>query len=234
MISAMKTPKKTFLKSILAVALFSSTAAFAAGNAISGQVMIINNMANVDSNTNSPGASQSSFQVSVSDTTGVCSTSKINYNGYVVVPWYSSGTHSGSHCVGAPVSIKITPAIGTVSGIATAIYDAAVMIAPDTSPTTTTLNAPTPGTVVCGMSLCTTSYENMAVIITGDGNPSTAAAGTATTWQSLASVVPVFDAGNGALQSTGVFGLLAVIDLKAEELMRKYGYTPHTGGLASK
>ena len=89
MISDMKTTK-TFLKSILAVALFSSTT-FAAGNAISGQVMLINNMGNVDSNTNSPGASQSAFQVSLSDTTGICSTTKINYNGYVVVPWYSSG-----------------------------------------------------------------------------------------------------------------------------------------------
>lgn len=231
MISDMKTTK-TLLKSILAVALFSSTTVFAAGNAISGQVMIINNMGNVDSNTNSPGASQSAFQVSVSDTTGICSTAKLNYNGYVVVPWYSSGTHSGSHCVGAPVSIKVTPAIGTVSGIATAIYDSAVMTAPDTSPTTTTLNAPTPGTVVCGVSLCTTSYENMAVILTGDGNPSTAAAATTATWQSLAGAIPVFDAGNGALLSTGVFGLLAVIDLKAEELMKKYGYKPHTGGQA--
>ncbi|WP_058534630.1 hypothetical protein [Legionella saoudiensis] len=230
----MKITKKNFLKSILAVALFSSPTAFAAGNAISGQVMIINNMGNVDSNTNSPGASQSAFQVSVSDTSGVCSTAKINYNGYVVVPWFSSGTHSSSHCVGAPVSIKVTPAIGTVSGITTAIYDSAVIAAPDTSPTATILNAPTPGTVVCGVSICSTSYENMAVIITGDGNPSSAAPATATTWQSLAGMVPVFDSGNGALQSTGVFGLLAVMDLKAEELMKKYGLKPHTGGQAPK
>ena len=71
----------------------------------------------------------------------------------------------------------------------------------------------------------------MAVIITGDGNPASAAAATGSTWQSLAAVVPVFNTGNGALDTTGVFGLIAVMDVKAEELMRKYGYAPHKGGL---
>jgi hypothetical protein len=226
--------KKTFLKSTIVVALFSSSAAFSSGNAINGQLMIINNMGDVNSSNNSPGATESSFQVTVSDTTGVCSTTKLKYNGYVVVPWYSTGVHSSSHCVGAPVSIQVTSIIGTVGGVTTAIYDSAVVSAPDTSPTAATLNAPTPGTVFCGAGTCTTSYENMAVIITGDGNPSSAATASGSTWQSLAGVVPTFNSGNGALETTGVFGLLAAIDFKAEELMKQYGYAPHKGGLLSE
>lgn len=229
----MKTIKKTFLKSAIAVALFSAGAAFATGNAISGQLMVINNMADVDSNTNSPGASESSFQVTVSDTTGVCNTTKLQYNGYVVVPWASSGTHSASHCVGAPVSITVTPTVETVGGLTSAIYDASVHSVPDKTPATTTLNAPTTGTVFCGANTCTTTYENMAVIITGDGNPSSAAAATGSAWQSLAGVAPTFSTNNGSLATTGVFGLLAVMDIKAEKLMRRYGTAPHKGGLVS-
>ncbi|EHL32163.1 hypothetical protein [Legionella drancourtii] len=229
----METIKKNFLKSTIAMALFSSSVAFAGGNAISGQLMIVNNMGDVDSTSNSPGATQSSFQVTVSDTTGVCSTTKLNYNGYIVVQWYSTGAHSSSHCVGAPVSIKVTPILGTIGGISTAIYDSIAVSAPDTSPTAATLSAPTPGSVFCGASTCTTSYENMAVIITGDGNPSTAASATGSAWQSLAATKPIFDTGNGALKTTGVFGLLAVMDFKAEKLMRQYSYAPHKGGLVS-
>lgn len=230
----METIKKNFLKSAVVMALFSSSVAFAGGNAISGQLMIINNMADVDSTKNTPGATQSSLQVTVSDTTGPCNTTKLNYNGYVVVQWYSTGAHSSSHCVGAPVSIQVTPIVGTIGGVSTAIYDSIAVSAPDTSPTTATLSAPTPGSVFCGANTCTTSYENMAVIITGDGNPSTAVSATGSTWQSLAAIVPTFDTGNGALKTTGVFGLLAVIDFKAEQLMRQYRYAPHKGGLLSE
>ena len=233
MILDMKTIKKNLLKSTIALALFSSSAAFATGNAISGQLLIINNMGDVDSTTNTPGASQSSFQVTVTDTTGVCSTTKLKYSGYVVVPWFSTGAHSSSHCVGAPVSIAITPSTEIVGGISTAVYDATVVTVPDNSPATTTLNAPTTGTVFCGYSTCTTSYENMAVIITGDGNPASSAAATGSSWQSLAGVAPTFHTSNGSLATTGVFGLLAVMDIKAEQMMRQYGYAPHKGGLLS-
>lgn len=229
----MKTIKKTVLKLAIFMNLFSCGATFASGNAISGQLMIINNMGDVDSNSNSPGATQSAFQVSVSDTTGVCSTTLLKYSGYVVVPWYSTGAHSTSHCVGAPVSIQVTPKVGTIGGISTAIYDSTVVAAPDPSPASVTLNAPTPGSVFCGSGSCTTSYENMAIIITGDGNPSSPVTASGTAWQSLAGAVPTFDSGNGSLLSTGVFGLLGVIDLKAEKLMRQYGNIPHKGGLVS-
>ncbi len=234
MILKMETIKTTFLPLIITVALSSSGAAFASGNAISGQLMIVNNMGNVDSTSNSPGAAQSSFQVAVSDTTGVCHTTKLNYNGYVVVPWYSTGAHGSSHCVGAPVSIKITPIVGTVGGYSTVVYDSLVVAAPDASPTPATLSAPTPGVVFCGSGTCTTSYENMVVIITGDGSPASAVSASGSAWQSLAAAVPTFDPTNGALETTGVFGLLAVMDLKAENLMRQYGYAPHQGGLVSE
>lgn len=229
----MKTINKTLLKSTIALALFSSTAVYATGNAISGQLMIINNMADVDSNTNTPGETESSFKVTVSDTTGVCSTTTLKYSGYVVVQWYSSGAHSGTHCVGAPQSITVTPIVGTIGSMNTAIYDSSVVSAPDSAPTTTTLNAPTTGTVFCGSSTCTTSYENMAVIITGDGNPSIAATANGSAWQSLAAVAPTFNSSNGALSTTGVYGLLAVMDFKAEQLMKRYGSAPHKGGLVS-
>ncbi|MFT4060285.1 MAG: hypothetical protein QM652_12140 [Legionella sp.] len=215
------------------LALLSSSTAFAGGNAISGQLMIINNMGNVDSNNNSSGASQSSFQVTVSDTIGICSTTKLNYGGYVVVQWYATGIHSSSHCVGAPVSINVAPTIAVVGGVSTAIYDSMAVLVPDTSPTAVTLNAPTPGSVFCGAATCTTSYENMVVIITGDGNPSIATAATGSTWQSLAAATPIFDSSNGTLKTTGVFGLLAVMDLKAEKMMKQYGYASHKGGLLS-
>lgn len=231
MVLGMDTIKKTCLKSAIVVALFSSSVAVASGNAISGQLMIINNMADIDSTDNSPGATQSAFQVTVSDNTGVCNTTKLNYNGYIVVQWHSTGTHSSSYCLGAPVSIGVTTIPVTIGGVFTVIYDSTAVAAPDKTPTTATLNAPTTGTVFCGSSTCTTSYENMAVIITGDGNPSSAASASGTAWQSLAAAVPAFNAGNGSLTTTGIFGLIAVIDLKAEKLMRQYGYAPHKGGM---
>lgn len=226
--------KKGIISTSMLVSLLCCGSSFASGNAISGQLMIINNMGNVNSASNIPGASASSFTVSVNDSTGTpCHTAGLVYNGYVVIQWYATGLHSSSYCVGAPTSIVITTLKKIVGGVSTAVYDstASGVPIPDVSPTPATLSAPTPGSATCGAFVCSTSYENMAVIITGDGTPSSPVAASSTSWESLGASVPSFDATSGFLTGVGVFGLLGVMDLKAEALMRQYGLTPHRGGL---
>lgn len=213
----MEATKRKFLKSTLAVALFASSAAFAVGPT-SGQLVIINSLGNVVSATGNVGASASSFSVVVSDATGPCSTTaSVAYNGTVTVKWSATATHSTTSCTGIS-SVAVTPIKATVGTISTIIYD---------SVTSTTVPATT-ATAAITFTPPTTVYENMALIINGNGTPGSAVTASATAWGVGAASAPVFNAGNGALTTVGVPGAIGAYGLKAERMMNRFEIAPHS------
>lgn len=211
----MEATKRTFLKSTLAIALLTSGAAFATGPT-SGQIVIVNSLGNVVPSTGSPGASASSMSVVVSDNTGPCSTTaNLAYNGTVIVKWATSATHSATSCTNIS-SVAVTPLKTTIGTLTTIAYD---------SVTSTTIPAAT-ATAAITFTAPTTVYENMALIVNGNGTPASAVTAGATIWGVGAASAPVFDTGNGALTTVGVPGALGTYGLKAERLMRRFGVIP--------
>ncbi|MFT4059159.1 MAG: hypothetical protein QM652_06380 [Legionella sp.] len=205
----------TFLKSTIAVALFASSTVFAA-NATSGQLVIINSLGNVPP-TGNAGSSASSVSVVVSDSTGPCSTTAtLAYMGTLTVKWSSTATHSATSCTGI-TSVAVTPLKTTVGSISTIVYD---------SVTTTTIPATT-ATAPITYTPPTAAYPNITLTIRGDGIPAATATASATAWGIVAAAAPVFDAGNGSLDTVGIPGGSGSVGLKAESLMRSYAIIPH-------
>jgi hypothetical protein len=209
--------ERTFLKSTIAVALLASGAAFATGPT-SGQLMIINSLGNVVAATGNSGATASSVSVVVSDATGPCSTTaSLAYNGTVLVKWNASATHSTTSCTSI-ASIAVTPLKTTVGSISTIVYD---------SVNSTTVPATT-ATAAISYTPPTTAYENLALIINGAGTPTTATTAAATVWGIGVASTPVFNTGNGALDTVGVPGGAGTYGFKAERLMRSYAVIPYS------
>lgn len=191
-----------------------------------GQLVIINSLGNVANGTTSPGATASSVSVVVSDATGPCSTTaSLAFNGTVTVKWSTTGTHSTTNCVVTPgtgiTSIAVTPLKTTIGTVSTIAYD---------SVNTTTVPATT-ATSAITFAAPTQGYENMAVVINGNGTPSSPAAATATAWGNPTGATtqpqaPVFDTGNGALTQVGIPGVQGANGFKAERLMRRHGILP--------
>ncbi|KTC79320.1 hypothetical protein [Legionella cherrii] len=209
--------KHTFLKSTLAVALFATSSAFAAG-VTSGQLVIINGLGNVDSTSGNAGSTASSISVVVSDSTGPCSTTAtVAYNGTVTVKWSASNTHSSTSCTGIS-SVAVTPLKTSIGTVSTVVYDSVTTTTvPATTATATTFTPPT------------TAYANLALIVTGTGNPSAAVTASATAWGVGAASAPVFDTANGALTTVGVPGASGTYGVRAEEIMRHFAILPFLG-----
>lgn len=207
--------KYTFVKSTLVIALFASSSAFAAG-ATSGQLVIINGLSNVDATSGNAGSTASAISVVVSDSTGPCSTTAtVAYNGTVTVKWSASNTHSSTSCTGIS-SVAITPLKTTIGTISTIVYD---------NVSTTTVPATT-ATGPITYTPPTTTYGNLALIVTGTGNPSSAVTASATSWGIGAATAPVFDTNNGSLTTVGVPGASGTYGIRAEEIMRHYAIQP--------
>ncbi len=205
-----------FLRSTLAIATLSLTGAVCSYAAVtSGQLVIINGLAN-PSTTGTIGNTASSISVVVSDATGPCSTTAlVAYDGTVVVKWATSATHSTTTCTGIS-SVAITPIKTTVGSVSTIVYD---------SVSTTTVPATT-ATAAITYTPPTTAYANLALIVTGAGLPASAVTASATVWGVGAASAPVFNAGNGALATVGVPGGSGAAGFKAEKIMRRYAITP--------
>ncbi len=214
--------KHTFLKSTLALALFASGSAFAAG-ATSGQLVIINGLGNVDSSSGNAGSTTSSISVVVSDSTGTCNTtSTVLYDGTVIVKWSASNTHSTNSCTDIS-SVAIKPLKTNIGSVSTLVYDASAATPVGTTTATAAITYTPP----------TTAYANLALVITGTGTPSTAVTASATAWGVGAASAPVFDTSNGALTTLGVPGANGTYGIKAAEIMRHYAILPHSD-VASK
>ncbi|CEG56743.1 hypothetical protein [Legionella fallonii] len=208
--------KHRFLRPALTIALLGLAGAVYSYTAVSsGQLVIVNGLAN-PSTTGSIGNTASSISVVVSDSSGPCSTTAlVAYNGTVVVKWASSATHSATSCTGI-TSVAVTPIKTTVGGISTIVYD---------SVSTTTVPATT-ATAAITYTPPTTAYANLALIVTGAGVPASAVTASATVWGVGAASAPVFNAGNGALATVGVPGGSGAAGFKAEKIMRRYAVTP--------
>ncbi len=214
MVFNMEATKNTFLKSTIAVALLASGAAFAAAPN-SGQLVIVNGLANVSSGT--VGASASSVSVVVSDATGPCSTTaSVAYGGTVVVKWATANTHSATSCTDI-TSVAVTPLKQTVGTLSTIIYD---------SVTSTTIPAAT-ATAAISFTAPTTAYANMALVVNGNGVPAAPVVASATAWGVGTAAAPTFAAANGALTAPGVPGAVGAYGLKAEKIMRRYAVVPY-------
>ncbi|MDI1351233.1 MAG: hypothetical protein PSV35_00445 [bacterium] len=173
----------------------------------SGQLVVVNSLG--VSGSNGLGASASSIQVQVNDSTGVCSTSTVAYGGVTTVTWATANTHSASKCTNI-VSVDVT-AIKTNSGVVQ--YDSTANATPPAVATAaTTFTAPT------------TANANLTLVVTG--NASAATTGSATVWGSALGVAPVYATTNGSLSTTGIMGSVGVTGLKAATIMLKYGILP--------
>lgn len=191
-----------------------------------GQLVIINSLGNVANGTTSAGATASSVSVVVSDGVGPCATiASIAFGGTATVKWSTTGTHTTTKCVVTPgsgiTSIDVKPLKTTIGTISTIAYD---------SVNTTTIPAAT-ATGAITFTAPTQGYQNMAVVINGNGTPSSPAAATATAWGNPTGATtqpqaPIFDTGNGALATVGVPGVQGANGFKAERLMRRHGVLP--------
>lgn len=216
----MNTTKNTLLKSIAFLTLLASGTIFAA-SPDTGQLVIVNNLANVTSAGNA-GITQSSIKIEVYDTadsTQPCTTvANLPYHGVTIVRWSAIGVHRSTFCTGtgsgtaAIYQVNITPLPKTIGRTAQIIYDA-------TTNTPQAIASPitfTPPTVV---------YGNIALVINGNGTPNTMSGQIAdqTHWGfTVNPTTPVFDPGNGAVLITGIPGASGAYGLKAEKLLRKF------------
>ena len=211
----MEATKRSVLTSTLALALFSSSAALAAGPT-SGQLVVINGLGNVVSSTGNSGSTASAVSVVVSDATGPCSTSaNVAFNGTVTVKWNAKATHSASSCTDI-TSVAITPLKTLVGSTSTIVYDA----------TTTTAVPATTATSAITFTAPTTAYTNLVLVVNGSGVPASAVTASSTAWGVGAAIVPAFNVDNGALETVGVPGAVGAYGLKAETLMRRVAVLP--------
>lgn len=196
------------LRPTFMVALLGLAAPVLASNPTSGQLIIVNGVANVvNGNT---GSTASAVNVQVSDSTGVCSTTaSLAYKGTVTVNWATSNTHGASSCTN--ISSVAVSALKTSAG--TVQYDSTANATPPATATAaTTFTAPS------------TPITNLALIVTGSTSPASTASGTA--WGSAVGVAPVYSTGNGALTTTGIMGSVGSEGLKAEAVMHRFGVAP--------
>jgi len=182
------------------------TVAFAS-NPTSGQLVVINGLANVVNG--GTGGTASSVKVIVNDATGPCSTTaSIAYKGTVTVAWNAANTHSTTSCTGI-TSVEVS-ALKTTS---TVQYDSTANATPPAVATAaTTFTAPT------------TPITNLTLIVTGGASAATT--GSATVWGSALGVKPIYDTNNGALTTTGIMGSVGASGLKAEQVMRRFAIKP--------
>lgn len=216
----MKTIKNTSLKSIIFTTLLASKAVFAVSPA-SGQLIIVNNLSNVTSAGNA-GSTESGIKVEVYDTANSiqpCTTVTLPYNGVTIVRWFAIGVHSSTSCAGTGIGsaaishVNITPLARVIGNTAQVVYDAAPHL-PQTKASPITFTPPT------------FIYENIALVISGNGSPSTTSGQTAdqTHWGfTINPATPIFDAGNGAIAITGVPGVEGAYGVTAGKLLKRYG-----------
>jgi hypothetical protein len=206
--------KSKILKSGLALAILASSSAFATG-VTSGQLVIVNGLGNVDT-TGHVGSTASSVSVVVSDSTGPCSTTTtLTYNGTVIVKWAASNTHSATACTNI-ASVAVTPLKTTIGTMSTIVYDSVSSTAVPATAATAAVTFTPP----------TTSYVNLALIVTGTGSPSSAITASSSAWGVGAASAPVFDAASGSLTTVGVPGASGSYGINAEQIMRQFAVLP--------
>jgi hypothetical protein len=204
------------LRSIILIGLLITAETLFATMAVSsGQLLIINSLANV-SVSGTTGNTASKFSLVVSDSVGPCSTTAlVPYNGTVTVTWASSNTHSSSVCTSI-ASVAVTPLSTSIGAVTSIVYDSSSStIIPATHATTAITYTPP-----------TTVYANLSLIISGTGVPSSPVTASSTTWGIGAASAPVFNTGNGSLSTIGVPGGTGSGGLKAQKIMSKYSITP--------
>jgi hypothetical protein len=201
------TTSQKFLRRTLMVALLGLSAPLFASNPTSGQIVIVNGVANVVSG--GTGSTASAVKVVVNDATGACYTNtSLAYKGSVTVTWAASNTHGAASCTGI-TSVDVS----ALSTGKTVQYDSGVNSTPPATATAaTTFTAPT------------TPITNLALIVTGSSSAATT--GSATVWGSAAGATPVYNIANGALTSTGIMTSVGSAGLKAERVMTHFGVTP--------
>jgi hypothetical protein len=196
-----------FLRSTLMVALLGIGAPLFASNPTSGQLVIINGLANIVNG--SAGETASAIKVVVNDSTGPCSTTaSVAYKGTVTVSWAASNTHSATSCTNI-TSVDVS-ALKTVTVVQ---YDSTANSTP-----------PAVATAATNFVAPTTPITNLSLIVTGGASPATT--GSATVWGAALGVKPVYDTNNGSLTTTGIMGGVGAAGLKAEAIMRRYAITP--------
>ena len=205
-----------FLRSALLLALLApGEHLFATLAVTSGQLLVVNSLANVSSN-GSTGNTASIFSLVVSDATGPCSTTSIvPYNGTITVKWSNLSTHSSTVCTSI-ASVAVTPLATTIGSVHSIVYDST---SSTTVPATTATSAIT-------YTPPTTVYANLSLIVSGTGVPSSPVTATSTAWGIGAASSPIFNTGNGSLSTVGVPGGTGSGGLKAEKIMDKYSITP--------
>ncbi|MDR3502125.1 MAG: hypothetical protein P4L79_06030 [Legionella sp.] len=199
----------------LAIALTFLASEPAFSSITSGQITIINGLANETGL--GPGTTASRINVQVSDVTGFCATTRtVNYNGSTVVKWDATKAHSTSQCTGI-VSVKVTPLQNHVGIVNTIVYDTttSTTVPALTASGATTYTAPT------------NPISNLVLLVTGSGNPSSNQAVSGTAWGINAASTPIFDIKNGALTTVGVPGGMGMAGFQAEQTARLYGVIPY-------
>ncbi len=177
-----------------------------ASDPTSGILVVINAIGNVVDG--SPGATASSANVVVNDTTGPCSTTKLSYGGIATITWNAANVHSATKCTDI-VSVDVT-ALKTISVVQ---YDSTANATP-----------PAVATAPTNFVAPTTAITNLALIITGGASAATT--GSATVWGSPLGVKPIYDTENGSLSTTGTMGSVGSAGFKAMSVMLQHGIKP--------
>jgi len=213
-----------FLSSALMVGLLASSSVFAMSSApTNGQLIVINELANSNNVTGTGvvGATASSVSVSVfaiGSVTACAGPTTLAYNGTMVVTW-ATGATKGCTSIG---TVQVTP-LKTV-GLGTVVYDATATAPAATAGGSVTFTAPT---TITGLTGATVTPANFALMILGNGLPSTTAAMTGGWTTPIAALTPIFDISNGSLSTTGIVGASGAAGIKAERIMRRFGVTPN-------
>ncbi|WP_415072321.1 hypothetical protein [Legionella sp.] len=154
------------------------------------------------------------------DNTHPCTTvANLPYNGVTIVKWSAVGVHRPTFCTGtglgtaAIYQVKITPLPKIIGHSSQVVYDA-------------TTNTPQAMASPIIFTPPTTVYENIALVINGNGTPNTTTGQIAdqTHWGfTVNPTIPIFDTGNGAVLITGIPGAVGAYGLNAEKLLQNYG-----------
>lgn len=180
-----------------------------ASNPTSGQLIVVNGLANVVNG--SGGSTVSSVAVVVRDSTGACKTqASVSYLSTMTASWSSSNTHSATSCTDI-TTVDVTALKPT--GFLTVQYDSTQNASPPATATApTTFTAPL------------APIRNLVLIVTGGDTASQTAS--TTTWGYGQGYAPQYVTVNGAVQVTGVMAGVGSEGVKAEKFMRLYGISP--------
>jgi hypothetical protein len=197
--------KKMKLASLITFAGFSASV-----GAATGQLVVINSLANYVNG--SPGLTGSAIRLVVKDGTTACSTtSSLALGSLTTINWDDSKTPSSTQC-SKITTVEVSPIKTSANNLVQ--YDSTNKT-PGATSTATVATAPT------------TAIKNLVLIVSGTGS-STSSTGNTTTWGYSAGSTPTYDTTNGLITTTGVPGFVGTSGLRAAKTLLQQDLEPQT------